>query len=255
MKIAHRGIARSHDVEFLEIKVLGIVYDGLLRITDVNNPTSVADEIDCLGKGLGEPDRLKNHVGAVAAGPFLNDGKHILRGWIDCPLCAERSSDRALLGADLDCEHLGASAYRTNNRPHSDHSAADHNDPVARLDTAARHSVEADRKGLYQRQAPGRERIVHNQLGGRKDNLLGESAVLLDAEGLVVAASVQPALSAGRAPTAIGVGHDDHPRARLEPIIHTGAGFDNLATYFVTGDARQFHEWIEAPEGVEITTA
>ncbi len=115
--------------------------------------------------------------------------------------------------------------------------------------------MKTDRQGFDESEPPRRQCVIHNELGGGKDDLFGQPTILLYAKRLIIPAGVQPALAARRACSAVGIRHDDDPGAHAKLAADTRSDFKHFAADLMPGDARKLDQRIEALERVEVAAA
>ena len=144
---------------------------------------------------------------------------------------------------------------RARDGAHADHAAAQHQHRVGRVHAPARRGVEADRQRFDQRQMARRQRVVQDQLAVGQDDVLRQTAVLLHAQRAVAAAGVDPALAAGRAGAAGGVGNDDGTPAHGVFGRNALSHRSDFTTDLVTGNPGQGNQRIQPLEGAEIAAA
>jgi len=101
----------------------------------------------------------------------------------------------------------------------------------------------------------GRQYVVQDEFAPGQDEFFGEAAVLLDSQGAVRPAGIDPPLAAGSAGAARRVWHDDDPAPRRVFGRHVGAGAHDLGTDLVAGNARQCDQRVQSGEGREIAAA
>src|SRR5690606_20575230 len=107
LEIRERRIARSHDVEFLQVEELRLVGHGRLGIADVNHPAREARQIDGLRESDRQADRFNSNVHAVVVCQFLNLRDNVLAA--RKRMCgAELQRQFALFSTWIDGDDLGA---------------------------------------------------------------------------------------------------------------------------------------------------
>lgn len=148
-----------------------------------------------------------------------------------------------------------APRQRADENTHTDHAATENSNRITCLNTSALDGMEANRKRLDQRQMTGRQCLIEDQFFGRQHDLVGQSAILLHAERLVITARIELTFATGRAFTAIRIRQHDNPLAFDIGSADTLSGFHDLAADFMPGNARQLHQRIKPLEGVQIAAA
>ena len=168
---------------------------------------------------------------------------------------ARPASGGELAVVDVDRDHARARRGCARDGAKADHAAAEDDHRLAGGCPPARGRVPAHRQRLDQDHVPQRQSPRRKQLGCRNDDLLGQGAVALNPEGLIVATSVGAALATRGTRAAIGVRHDQHMRSRRDLGADVGTDGVDDARDLVARHARVADQGIEAAEGVEVRAA
>ena len=146
----------------------------------------------------------------LAGGEFLQLGVQIARCRIDCVRGTDLANQLQLAVVDVDRDHRRAEAGGRGDDANADRAATEHGHRIAGGYAAAAHRVVAHRERLDERHFAQRELVRRvNRLPGHGDQL-GHAALALHAERFVVAAAVEPLLSAGSAAAAGFVRMHEH---------------------------------------------
>lgn len=254
LEVLGSGIAGTEDIEFFLDEETGLVGDGFLGITDVNDAAGEGDLFDGGTEGSGCTDGFDDDIGTIR-GEFDEPVVEVLGVGVDGMGGAGFGGEGEFGGVEVGNDRASATKSGCGDCAQAYTTAAKHENSVGSSDAAAVDGMEADAQGFDEAEfAKGEAWGLDEFLPGDGEEF-GEGAVALDAEGLIELAGVGAAAAAGGAVAASSVRHDCNGHARGKAFGNTGAGGFDGGGDLVAGDAGELNQGVLSAVAIDVGAA